>query len=407
GGHFAAPVGTALVVAGVITAPPSVTVTSRIGNVVFSGGGIGYSTLQIQEGAVSIGATNGIATSAIVDVASSNSGSLDLNGFDQTLAGLARTSTTGGRDATVQNLGAPATLTLNVTGQVAYAGTIATGSTTGNAIITGELSLVKNGVGTQTLSGGGSNSYTGSTTINAGILKLQKAENFDAIPISTAVSINAVGTLQLGQSSQISDDITGFVINGGTFDLGQFKEEVTPAVTITNGTITGTLAGFLLARGGFLASGTNTISKGISVRGADVDSGLFNVVSGTTTVSGVIQTDDFSEQGISKIGAGTLILSQTNTYTGPTTVTAGTLEFDASQTLSSLTIGDGAVVRLGPSPGGAAPLNDGLVSAGLITDDPFAEAGASPQAVPEPGALTLLAAGVLGLLGRRRRRDLR
>ena len=402
GGHFSAPVGTTLNVAGVITAPPAVTVTSRIGNVVFSGGGTGYSTLQIQEGAVSIGATNGIATTAIVDVASSNPGSLDLNGFDQTLAGLARTSNTAGRDATVQNFGAPKTLTLNVAGQVSFAGTVATASTTGNAIITGELSLVKNGVGTQTLSGGGSNSYTGSTTINAGILKLQKAESFDAIPLLTALSINTGGTLQLGQSSQISDDITAFGINGGTFDLGQFKEEVTPAVTITNGTITGTSAGFLLARGGFLASGTNTISKGISVRGADVDSGHFNVVSGTTTVSGVIQTDDFSEQGISKTGAGTLVLSRTNTYTGATTVTAGTLEFGASQTLSSLTIVAGAVVRVAASPGGAAPFHDGLASDGLI-----AGAGGSPQAVPEPGALTLLAAGVLGLLGRRRRRDLR
>ena len=405
GGHFSAPVGTTLVVAGAITAPPSVTVTSRLGNVTFSGGGAGYSTLQIQEGTVSIGAPNGLATTAVVDVASSASGTLDLNGFDQTLAGLARTSNTSGRDAIVQNFGAPKTLTLNVTGQVAFAGTIATGGTTGNAIITGEISLVKNGTGTQTLSGGGANSYTGSTTINAGILKLQKAVNFPAIPSGDTVAINGGGTLQLGESSQIDDDITGFVINGGTFDLGAFIEGITPAITITNGTITGTSAGFLLARGGYLASGTNTINKGISVRAADVDSGLFTIAGGTTTVNGVIQTDDFSEQGITKTGAGTLILTKTNTYTGPTTVNAGTLEFDASQTLSSLTIADGAVVRLGPASAPAAPFQGGFADDGAFAGMAVADT-AAVQPVPEPGGLSLLAAGVIGLLGRRRPRGL-
>ena len=146
------------------------------------------------------------------------------------------------------------------------------------------------------------------------------------------------------------------------------------------------------------------------MRAADVDSGLFTIAGGTTTVSGVIQTDDFSEQGISKAGAGTLILSRTNTYTGPTTVTAGTLEFDASQTLSSLTIADGAVVRLGPNAAGAAPLNGGFADDGLIANGAFGDMTlgdtAPVQPVPEPGGLRLLAVGVIGLLGRRRPRAL-
>ena len=409
GGHFSAPVGTLLAIAGVITAPPSVTVTSRLGNVILSGGGTGYTNLQIQADTVSVGATNGIATTAIVDIASSATGTLDLNGFNQTLAGIAKTSNTAGRDATVQNFGAPATLTLNVAGQVAFSGTVAIAITNaGAARIIGDISLVKNGVGTQTLSGDGVNSYTGSTTINAGILKLQKAVNVDAIPFGGSVAINAGGTLQLGQSSQINDDVTSFVINAGTFDLGAFIEGVTPAVAITNGTITGTTAGFLLARGGYLANGTNTINKSISARGADPDSGLFNVFSGTTTVNGVIQTDDATVQGITKTGAGTLILSRTNTYTGDTTVTAGALEFRASQTLTSLTIGNGATVRLAQTAAAAAPMDEdfgGLGESASLAD--AAVTGAEPvQAVPEPGALSMLAAGLLGFLGRPRRRAL-
>ena len=146
------------------------------------------------------------------------------------------------------------------------------------------------------------------------------------------------------------------------------------------------------------------------MRGTDVDSGLFTIAGGTTTVSGVIQTDDGSEQGITKTGAGTLILSRTNTYTGPTTVTAGTLEFDASQTLSSLTIANGAVVRLGPNAAPAAPLNGGFADDGMIDNGAFdgmALADATRvQPVPEPGGLSLLAAGVVGLLGRRSPRAL-
>ena len=81
----------------------------------------------------------------------------------------------------------------------------------------------------------------------------------------------------------------------------------------------------------------------------------------------------------------------------------GTLEFDASQTLSSLTIGSGAVVSLAPNGPGAVPVN------GFANDEPIDNAvstgtDAPVQAIPEPGALSLFAIGVLGLLARRRQR---
>ena len=64
---------------------------------------------------------------------------LDLNGFNQQLAGLTRTSA---NTATVTNSGAPAALTINTTGTSAYPGDVS-----------GALSLVKSGSGSQTLSG--------------------------------------------------------------------------------------------------------------------------------------------------------------------------------------------------------------------------------------------------------------
>ncbi|MDB6170933.1 MAG: putative autotransporter protein [Chthoniobacteraceae bacterium] len=361
GGHFAAPVGTALIVTGLISAPPAVTVSTRFGNVTMSGGGTGYSALQIQAGTVTIGAENGIATTAIVDLASSDPATLDLNGFNQTVAGLARTSGTIGRDATVTNSGEAKTLTLNVTTSAAYAGSIQAANTAGNATITGNLSLVKNGPGTQSLSGGGANTYTGSTVINGGILKLQKGANTDALPPGNSVTINSGATLQLAQSSLINDELTAFTINGGTFDLTSFLEGVTPVITLTNATIRGSNVGYVLSRGGFDATGINTISKPVGVRGEDANSGRFTIASGVTTVSGNIVTDNGSVQGISKTGAGTLILAGASSYRGATVLKEGTTIVSGSIAgVSVITVGDfanlGTPVVLGGS-GSIGPVN--------------------------------------------------
>ena len=48
--------------------------------------------------------------------------------------------------------------------------------------------------------------------------------------------------------------------------------------------------------------------------------------------------------GITKTGAGTLTLSNTNTYTGATTVNAGTLLVNGSQSGSAVTVNSGAIL---------------------------------------------------------------
>jgi len=73
----------------------------------------------------------------------------------------------------------------------------------------------------------------------------------------------------------------------------------------------------------------NTMSLGSAER-------VINVGTTTLTVGGAIS----GSGALSKDGPGTMILSSSNSYTGPTSVWNGTLQFNASQNLLALNIGD-------------------------------------------------------------------
>jgi hypothetical protein len=87
GGHFVGGgVSTnALVLNGLITS--NVQVSHREGFVRYSGGGFGYNSLLVTNTA-QVGATDGISTVAVVQLGGSGNATLDLNGFDQALAGV-------------------------------------------------------------------------------------------------------------------------------------------------------------------------------------------------------------------------------------------------------------------------------------------------------------------------------
>lgn len=78
GGHFASAGAAMLMVDSVITS--SVPVTVQLGNVVFGGGGTGYTEMNAGGGTTSLGATNGIATSAVLDVGTYSAATFDSAG---------------------------------------------------------------------------------------------------------------------------------------------------------------------------------------------------------------------------------------------------------------------------------------------------------------------------------------
>jgi autotransporter-associated beta strand protein len=143
---------------------------------------------------------------------------------------------------------------------------------------TSATGLTKSGTGALTISG--ANTYTGTTNINAGTLVLSGGS---AIVDTGAVSLaNTSGAnLQLNSSETI-----GSLSGGGSL-------------------------------GGGLLLGANTLTVG------DASSKNFGgLISGTGGA-------------LTKQGNGTLTLSAANTYTGTTTVTAGTLAYGISDALAS------------------------------------------------------------------------
>ena len=154
----------------------------------------------------------------------------------------------------------------------------------------------------------------------------------------------SIGTLKFGDASGTQSWI--LAPNGGsvlTLDTGTGGS---PSVVVNQNTATistplaGT-AGFTKSGAGTLSlAGTNTYS-GTTV----ISAGTLNYSSATQTVSGII-----SGSGALSQSSGTLTLSAINTYTGGTTVNGGTLNLgiggSAGTVRNNLTINPGAKVNL-------------------------------------------------------------
>jgi autotransporter-associated beta strand protein len=215
--------------------------------------------------------------------------------------------------------------------------------------------LTKTGAGTMTVTG--AISYTGETNINGGVLEIESVSGWKGVDTS-AFNINNGSTLLFTRNGG-----NGFVLNaddainfgssgGGTLD--------TNVASSNNFVVRGTT---FTTQGGT----GNTIQGSFNMDAGDV---TFNVADGTDasdlTVSAVLG----NAAGIVKQGAGTMELTGVNTYSGATTISAGTLEIggsgqldsgsyaqaianngtfnynsSADQTLSGLISGSGAVVK--------------------------------------------------------------
>jgi len=175
----------------------------------------------------------------------------------------------------------------------------------------------------------------------------------DPLPSTTVVSITYVGGAEVADN--LNQGGTGLLdIRSGTFTTQTLEVGYrnTGIVTQTGGTVTVTVGGSL--RLGYAAAGTYNLNGGTLVTGTltkGTGTAAFNFGGGTLQASGPLSTSlpmtlnlgggTIDTHGsnvaltgaiggtgsLTKAGAGTLTLSGGNTYTGNTTVSAGTLKF--------------------------------------------------------------------------------
>ncbi len=271
---------------------------------------------------------------------------------------------------------APAVVTLNAPG-----GVIDTGgnNVTLSNSIGGAGGLTKIGAGTLVL--GGSNAFAGPLNINAGVLNFASASNLGG---GTAGIYFNGGTLQYapGNSYDITTAPALVVLNapGGAIDTGgnsvAFNNSIfgaggliklgagvlelaganfyTGGTTISAGTLQLGSATGLPSGAAATVNGTldlNTFSASVSSLSG---SGTVDTIAGgspiltvgsnnaTSTFGGTIQNSTTGMLALQKIGSGLLSLAGTNTYSGGTTISAGTLQIGSS---TGLPMGTAAMVN--------------------------------------------------------------
>jgi autotransporter-associated beta strand protein len=176
--------------------------------------------------------------------------------------------------------------------------------------IAGLTPLSKTGTGTATLNI--ANTYTGVTTVSQGALNIQHANALGATNANTVVSSGAALQIQGG----ITTVAEPLILNGTGVTADGALRNITD-----NNTYTGLAT--LGSSGVRINSDAGTLT--LSNTGTITGSGFALTVggAGNTTINSIIGTGSGT---LTKDGNGTLILSAANTYTGATTINAGTLQ---------------------------------------------------------------------------------
>jgi autotransporter-associated beta strand protein len=310
--------------------------TLTLGN---GAGGTDAATLQVQD-------NSNVSIATPIVLASTTTGTLTLRLIDDQV-GVSHSKTftggvTGANSLTIQNNGGDDTLNFT-TGAINNAGTLThigtgAGLTTISSVIGTNVTGLTQNSSTSTLVLGGSNLFSGFTTVSGGTLRLA---NQNALQNSTVTMGGGSGAALTFASS----------VGGRAFTLGGLAASASGA-------------GYNIS---LLNNAGTPLSIALTVGGNNASTTYAGVLSGTGG-------------SLIKTGTGTLSLTGTNTYTGATSVNAGTLIVDGSiSTSTTTTVSSGATLG-GSGTVGALTINSGGFvtpgnSPGILTVGNYSQAG--------------------------------
>ena len=307
GGTLDQTAGTTLTYAGIIAGSGALTKIDS-GTLILSGVDTYTGATAINAGTLSAGANNVLANTTAVTVASG--ATYNLNNYSDSVGSIA-----GAGNITL--------------GSGALTAGADNTSTTFSGVISGTGSLTKSGSGTLVLSG--ADTYSGATTVSAGVLNIQN---------NTALGTTTGGvTVASGAALQIQNGIT---VTGKTLTLSGTGVSNDGALRNVTGNSTWTGAVVLGAASRINSdAGTLTLSGNISGNGQKLSVGG----AGNTVISGAIATTTGS---LTKDGTGTVVLAGSNTYTGGTNINAGTLTLGANNAVPNgpVAVASGATFNL-------------------------------------------------------------
>jgi autotransporter-associated beta strand protein len=332
-------------------------------NVNLNGAVTSGSIIKDGSGILTLGGVNTFngltSSSGIVSVAGGSAlgtGTLTFNG------GSISSATAGSRSiANLVNFtgnagfGGDGTGTLTLSANADLGGVTRTLTTAVDTTFSG---IISNGginkAGASTLTLGGANNYTGNTTISSGVLQVGNARALQNSTLDTT-------------SSLLGDASNGLKTVQTTLTLGGLSGNKDLASVFTT------------SSGGYTGLTALTLNSG---------NGLLNSYSG-------IIADGAAGMTLTKTGAGTQTLSGANTYSGLTTINAGTLIVDGSITSSSVV--NGGLLNVNGTVG-AVTVNTGGTLSGVGTIGTTTVAGTltpgnSPGVLNVNGNLTMASGG--------------
>ncbi len=378
---------------GTVNANLGAGILTQLSNSTLLNGTSAAATVNINGGTLTLGASNRLADTAAVTIASA--GTLNLGTFSDTVAtftlnggilngtGTLTASTYDLNGGTVNaNLGAgvltqltnstllngtSAAATVNVNGGTLTLGAsdrlLDTAAVTVNSAIL-NLGTFSDTVGTFTLNGGtlnGSGTLTAATydlnggTVNAnlgaGILtQLTNTTTLNGTSAAATVNING-GTLTLGASDRLLDT-AAVTVNSAILNIGAFSDTV-GSFTLNSGTLDGS---------GTLTAATYSLNGGTV--NANLGTGTLTQLTNTTTLNGT------SAAGIVNVNGGTLILGASDRLSDNADVTVqnGTLDIgNFNDSVGSFTLISGVLTGTGSLTATTYNLNGSTINTDLGT----------------------------------------